>query len=59
MTVWPRCLDDDKDPSDRFRVELAIHDHSRSFDPGQAIDADLQIESSPGQGARITVFWQA
>ncbi len=75
VTVSLRCLDDDDDDSDQFWIELAIHDDGRGFDlaqvpaerlglgiireRAQAIDADLTIETSPGQGTRITVLWQA
>ena len=62
-------------PRYRFRIELAIYNNGRGFDlaqvpaerlglgiireRAQAIDADLQIETSPGQGTRITVVWKA
>jgi len=71
VSVSLRCLDDDPDP---IRIELAIVDDGRGFDPAQvpaerlglgiireraqAIDADLAIVSSPGQGTRITVVWK-
>ena len=74
VTVSLRCLDDGEDGSDPFRIELAIYDNGRGFDlsdvpaerlglgiireRAQAIDADLAIESSPGQGTRITVVWR-
>jgi two-component system nitrate/nitrite sensor histidine kinase NarX len=75
VTVSLRCLDDDDDHSDQFRIELAIYDTGRGFDlaqvpaerlglgiireRAQAIDVDLTIASSPGQGTQITVVWQA
>jgi GAF domain-containing protein/anti-sigma regulatory factor (Ser/Thr protein kinase) len=75
VTVSLRCLDDDDADPDQVSIELTIHDNGRGFDlarvpaerlglgiireRAQAIDADLQIESSPGQGTRITVVWQA
>ena len=59
---------------DPFRIEPAISDDGRGFDlaqvpaerlglgiireRAQAIDADLVIESSPGQGTRIAVAWK-
>ena len=74
VTVSLRCLDGDDAGPDQFRLELAISDDGRGFDlaqvpaerlglgiireRAQAIDADLQIESSPGQGTRITVAWK-
>jgi signal transduction histidine kinase len=55
-------------------VALQVEDDGRGFDPGcvppdrlglgiireraQAIGADLEIESQPGQGTRVTVTWQ-
>jgi GAF domain-containing protein/ligand-binding sensor domain-containing protein len=75
VTVSLRSLDDDDDEPDQFGIELAICDNGRGFDlaqvpaerlglgiireRAQAIDADLTIETSPGQGTRITVVWQA
>jgi signal transduction histidine kinase len=75
VSVSLRCLDDDDADSDPVRIELAIVDNGRGFDPArvpaerlglgiireraQAIDADLAIVSSPGQGTRITVVWKA
>jgi signal transduction histidine kinase/ligand-binding sensor domain-containing protein len=74
VTVSLRCLDNDDADSDPIRIELAIVDNGRGFDPArvpaerlglgiireraQAIDADLEIESGPGQGTRITVVWK-
>ncbi|MEJ2736707.1 MAG: GAF domain-containing protein [Anaerolineae bacterium] len=71
VTVSLRCLDDD---SNQFWIELTIYDNGRGFDlaqvpaerlglgiireRAQAIDADLKIESSPGQGTRIAVAWK-
>ena len=62
-------------PRYRSRIELAICDNGRGFElarvpaerlglgiireRAQAIDADLTIETSPGQGTRITVIWRA
>jgi signal transduction histidine kinase len=75
VTVSLRCLDGDDADSDQFGMELTISDNGRGFDlaqvpperlglgiireRAQALDADLQIESSPGQGTRITVVWKA
>ena len=75
VTVSLRGLDDDDDDSDQFWIELTIYDNGRGFDiaqvpaerlglgiirgRAQAIDADLKIESSSGQGTRITVVWNA
>jgi signal transduction histidine kinase len=75
VTVSLRCLDDDDADPDQISIELTIHDNGRGFDlaqvpaerlglgiireRAQAIDADLRIETGPGQGTRIAVVWKA
>jgi signal transduction histidine kinase len=70
-----RCLAVDPQAPDRFQVELTIADDGRGFDlahappdrlglgiiheRAQAIGADLDIESRPGGGTRVTVAWRS
>jgi signal transduction histidine kinase len=68
------CLDGEDQAPDQLAIELAIDDNGRGFDlarvpaerlglgiireRAQAIGADLRIDSSPGEGTRITVVWR-
>jgi signal transduction histidine kinase len=68
VQICLRCLDD------QTGIELCVVDDGRGFDPdhiaperlglgilrerAQAIGADLEITSRPGEGTRIRVVWQ-
>ena len=74
VTVQLGCLDDEDQAPDQLAIELVIEDNGRGFDlaqvpaerlglgiireRAQAIGADLRIDSSPGEGTRITVVWR-